>query len=150
MVHPYASGSLNLNTKLIGTKYKKKIAHHTAWIKSVGHSFTPLVFSTLGQADNDAFRLLYLLDRRTQKSSGDIPFRPILASSDLTSANISCSRLRACLTIAAWAAGAARGSGRASTFLGSLRSFTSRKVSARDPVSLSPVFLRVRTNPCDA
>ena len=150
MVHPYASDSLSLNTKIIGTKYKAKVKHHSPWIKAVGHSFTPLVFSTLGQADNDALRLLYLLDRRTQQSLGDIPSRPILASSDLTPANTSISHLRAYLTIAVWVDGAARGSGRASTHLGSLRAFTSHKVSARDPASLSPVFLRVRTNPCDA
>ena len=58
--------------------------------------------------------------------------------------------LRARLTIDAWVAGASRGSGRASTYLGSLRSFTSHNVCARDPASLSPVFLRVRTNPCDS
>ena len=81
---------------------------------------------------------------------GDIPSCPILASSDLTPANTSISHLRAYLTIAVWVAGAARGSGRASTHLvGFLRSFTSHKVCARDPASLSPIFLRVRTNPCD-
>ncbi|KAJ1478540.1 hypothetical protein T484DRAFT_1817205 [Baffinella frigidus] len=114
-----------------------------------GLKFTPLVFSSLGQADNDALRLLYLLDRRTQQTSCDIPSRPILASSDLAPANISFSRLRARLTIAAWVAGAARGSGRDSTFLGTLRSFTSPRVAVRDPASLSPVYLRVRTNPCE-
>ena len=147
MVHPYATGSLNLDTKLIRAKYKNGVNHYSTRIKSAGHSFTPLVFSTLGQADNDALHLLYLLGRRAQQSSGDIPSRPILASSALTPANISLSRLRARLTVAAWAAGAARGSGRASIFLGSLRSFTSYTVCARDPHFLSAVFLRVCTNP---
>jgi hypothetical protein len=150
MVHPYAAGSLTLNTKLIGTRHTAKVRKHADWCNSVGNKFTPLVFSSLGQAHNDALRLLYLLDRRTQQSSNDLPSRPILASSDLAPANISFSRLRARLTITAWAAGAARGSGRASTFLGSLRSFTSPRVAVRDPATLSPVFLRVRTNPCDA
>ena len=149
MVHPFSKDNLMLNSRLMDKRYKEKIKHHLPWTLAAGLKFTPLVFSSLGQADNDALRLLYLLDRRTQQTSCDIPSRPILASSDLAPANISFSRLRARLTIAAWVAGAARGSGRDSTFLGTLRSFTSPRVAVRDPASLSPVYLRVRTNPCE-
>ena len=149
MVHPIPSNSLMINPRLMESRYREKIKHHQPWALAAGLKFTPLVFSSLGQADNDALRLLYLLDRRTQQTSCDIPSRPILASSDLAPSNISFSRLKARLTVAAWVAGAARGSGRASTFLGSLRSFTSPRVAVRDPAFLSPVFLRVRTNPCE-
>ena len=34
MVYPYAPKSLDLNTKLIGSKYKAKVNHHSTWIKS--------------------------------------------------------------------------------------------------------------------
>ena len=40
-VHPYALGTLELNTKLIGAKYKAKGKKHSSWIKFVSLVHTP-------------------------------------------------------------------------------------------------------------
>ena len=137
---------IHRKTRGIPLPHFTRVKHHSTWIKSVGHSFTTLVFSTLGHADNNALRLLtpWADEFRSPQATSPPPSSP-----HLTPVNISFSRLWARLNFAVLLAGAARGSGRASALLGSLRSFTSHTVCARDPASLSPVFLRVRTNPCD-